>query len=366
MALPFTPSKPALCAAIGMANGVPVAAGSLPAPPAVSGRAELLAQPTRVHPGLWRAQSAGGVVGGGASLGAALSSGFTSLDAELPGAGWPVRVLTELLLAETGVGEIRLLAPMLSALAQAGRSLMLFDPPAEINAVALAELGVPLGACIVVRCPVTASPRHSASSRKGALRRTLPGAELCWSIEQALRSGQVGAVLAWPGRAARPEALRRLQLAAQSHEGPAFLLREWAAQAEPSPAPLRVTLQVAGADALEIQVVKRKGPAMAQPLRLMLAPVLSPRAQARASAWPLPPATPEMAGVAPGGPAGPPGRPTNGLPQQAARPGRPVGHRRPPSAGPAVPVVRAVVPPRPGGPAAAASPVWPPANSPVA
>ena len=45
------------------------------------------------------------------------ASGFAALDAELPGGGWPRRVLSELLLPHPGVGEIRLLAPALVAVA---------------------------------------------------------------------------------------------------------------------------------------------------------------------------------------------------------------------------------------------------------
>jgi protein ImuA len=235
-------------------------------------RTALLAQPSGLHPALWRAH--GGSERAGSS---AVASGFAALDAELPGGGWPVRVLTELLLAQPGLGEIRLLAPALAALACGGRSVMLFDPPAELSATALAQLGWPPGQCIIVR------------GRDGACRpsprRYLQGADVCWALEQALRSGQAGAVLAWLGAAARPEALRRLQLAAQSHEGPAFLLRELAERTWPSPAPLRLALCTAGPDELAVQVIKRRGPAMARPLRLALAPVLSERARARALAW---------------------------------------------------------------------------------
>ncbi|HEY9105608.1 MAG TPA: hypothetical protein VIN58_02930, partial [Roseateles sp.] len=53
----------------------------------------------------------------GSSLGAAadptLASGFAALDAELPGGGWPLRAVTELLTPQTGVLEWRLLAPAL-------------------------------------------------------------------------------------------------------------------------------------------------------------------------------------------------------------------------------------------------------------
>jgi hypothetical protein len=134
---------------------------------------------------------------------------------------------------------------------------------------------------------------------------------LGWAIEQALRSGQLGAVLAWPGQVLRAEALRRLQLAAQAHEGPAFLLREAAVAAQASPAPLRLALGVAGPDELAVQILKRRGPAQAQPLRLALAPVLSERARNFALAMQPQPAmaNPGPSPRAPGPPGAPPGRP---------------------------------------------------------
>lgn len=321
-------ASPAVAAVGAAASGL--GAAGLGADAGAAGRAALLAQPSALHPSLWLAQSQGGVPGGPGGRGGTLPSGFAALDAELPGGGWPVRVLTELLLPVLGVGELRLLAPVLIGLARAGRSVLLFDPPALVNAVALAEMGWPPGQCVVVRSGFSPLPppvargwglavsagalragavidsksdsgSHSGSdsgSAKGAVgamraggaagfnarRGGPPGGDLCWAIEQALRSGQVGAVLAWPGAAARPEALRRMQLAAQSHEGPVFLLRALNAQTQPSPAPLRLVLQPAGGGDVSLQVVKRRGPAMAQPLRLKLAPVLSERAWARAAA----------------------------------------------------------------------------------
>jgi protein ImuA len=47
-------------------------------------------------------------------------TGFEALDRELPGGGWPRRVLTEWLLPHPGVGEIRLLSACLVAIQQAG------------------------------------------------------------------------------------------------------------------------------------------------------------------------------------------------------------------------------------------------------
>ena len=208
-----------------------------------------------LHPALWRAHQLGR---GRESVQA---SGYPALDAELPGGGWPQRALTELLLAGCGWGEIRLLAPALARVGASGRGVLLLGPPAEPCAEALAQLGLARSHCVVVRGP-----------------------DLLWPFEQALRSGQVGAVVAWAPASLKGESLRRLQLAAQSHEGPAFVVRSPQAASQPSPAPLRLLLAGAGPDALAVRVLKRRGPASEQTLVLGLPPVLSRSARQRATA----------------------------------------------------------------------------------
>ena len=214
-----------------------------------------------LHPALWR----GHELGHGAARG--LASGFAALDAELPGGGWPRRVLTELLLAHPGIGEMRLLAPALAATLRAGRLVMLFDPPAALSAWALAEIGLDAERLLVV----------------DGRSRLLPEASSLWALEQALKSGHVGALVAWLPPRLRAERLRRLQLAAQAHDGPAFVLREMAARRHPSAAPLRLALQPAGADRLALHLLKRRGPPLAAPLQIALPPVLA-AAAARARA----------------------------------------------------------------------------------
>ena len=130
--------------------------------------------------------------------------------------------------------------------------------------------------------------------RAAGLRRLLPSADLLWALEQALKSGHVGAVLAWLPQRLKADALRRLQLAAQSHDGPAFLFREVDARVKPSAAPLRLLLQGAGIDRLSVRVLKRRGPPLTQPLMLALPPILSERLRARARGEP----TPAMAAAA--------------------------------------------------------------------
>ena len=228
--------------------------------------------PETLHPALWRAHQLG------RSNETGLASGFGELDAVLPGGGWPTRALTELLLPHPGVGELRLLAPVLAAVQRSGRSLMWFDPPAAPCAWALGALGLDMRRLVLVR---------SRADFVGARTRA-PAADLLWALEQTLKSGHLGALLAWlPGRLPA-DALRRLQLAAQAHDGPVFLLRDAAARHKPSAAPLRLALASAGPDLLQLSLFKRRGPPLARPLTLSLAPVLSAPALARALAGRMP------------------------------------------------------------------------------
>jgi protein ImuA len=167
--------------------------------------------------------------------------------------------LTELLLPHLGIGEVRLLAAGLAATQRAGRLVMMFDPPVAVSAPALCELGLDVGQLLVV---------HTHLQLR-------PGADRLWALEQALKSGHVGAVVAWLPPRVRAERLRRLQLAAHAHDGPAFVLREAAAQPHASPAPLRLALHPAGADQLALRLLKRRGPPLLAPLHLALPPVLS-------------------------------------------------------------------------------------------
>ena len=103
-----------------------------------------------------------------------------------------------------------------------------------------------------------------------------------WALEQVLKSGHVGAVLAWLPPRLRAERLRRLQLAAHAHDGPAFVLREMSAAQRPTAAPLRLALRPSGADVLAVRLLKRRGPPLEAPLKLELPPVLGESARQRA------------------------------------------------------------------------------------
>jgi len=164
-----------------------------------------------------------------------VSSGFSALDAELPGGGWPEGALTEILGDATGAFTLTL--PALARLSDEGRWLLLAAPPRLPYAPALASRGVALERLLLVR----------PSEPSGSL----------WAAEQGLRSGACGAVLIWSDSAAG-SALRRLQLAAAEGEALAFLFRPEAAAAHPSPAPLRLRVRPS-AQGLDVQVLKRRG-----------------------------------------------------------------------------------------------------------
>ena len=232
---------------------------------------------SQLHPGLWRASQIG------SAPGRVTASGFDALDAQLPGGGWPHGVLTELLLPQPGVGELRLLAP---ALAAEGRCVMLFDPPALLSAWALLQCGIDSRHWLVVQARTGHGRVAAAGVPRSANRLAplLPSADLLWALEQALKSGHVSAILAWLPTHLGADTLRRLQIAAQAHDGPVFIFRDALARNKPSPAPLRLLLQPAGVDGLSLRLLKRRGPPLAQALRLALPSPLTPRQQAQAQA----------------------------------------------------------------------------------
>lgn len=169
--------------------------------------------------------------------GATVSTGHAELDARLPGGGWPLGGLSELLAGGWGIGELRLLMPVLARQAETGGALLWVAPPYLPYAPALAAAGLPAGDSLVSR-----------PERDG---------DRTWVIEQALRSGACAAVLAWDG-GWRASHLRRLQLAARENRAPVFLFRGLEAARQPSPAGLRLGL-APHAEGLEIRLIKVAG-----------------------------------------------------------------------------------------------------------
>lgn len=197
-----------------------------------------------------------------------LPSGFAALDAELPGGGWPLQAVTELLMPQFGVLEWRLLAPALrgwwaaqAALSAAApgpkgrtappalRSLLLVNPPHTPHLPGLQALGLPPSALVWVKA---ATP-----------------AQQLWTAEQAIKSRV--AVVAWLPEA-RPEQIRRLQVNALGSDAPAFVVRPERVAQQSSAAPLRAIVQPGETWQLQLHLLKRRGPAHEGWLQLLAVP----------------------------------------------------------------------------------------------
>jgi protein ImuA len=192
-----------------------------------------------LHPSLWRASQLA------RSHTPTVDTGFPSLSRQLPGGGWPKGTLVDLLVQQSGIGEMRLVAPALAAVAK--RRIVLLQPPHMPQALALAAMGVPPESALWLR------PERTADA--------------LWAAEQVLRSGGCGALLFWPGQSSnsarqqhvRADSLRRLHLAAQQGETLFFVFRPLGAEVDASPAPLRLSVRPAPGG-INVGFVKRQGP----------------------------------------------------------------------------------------------------------
>lgn len=207
--------------------------------------------PLTLPPHLAQAVWSGRALGGG--QGPVLPSGHVALDAHLPGGGWPCQALTEVLQAQAGLAEWRLLLPALVRLVQRGGQVLLVGAPWHPQLTALAREGLPEDrlVCIDARSPL----------------------ERLWATEQALKAGCLSAVLAWLPQV-RAEALRRLQACAARHAGPVFIFRPEHAGQGASPAPLRLHLGLGPCPhPLQVRLLKRRGPQHGLPIVLPHWPV---------------------------------------------------------------------------------------------
>lgn len=167
----------------------------------------------------------------------ARSTSYPALDGLLPGRGWPLNSLIELIPMMEGIGELRLIVPALKKICQEGRDIVFIGPPHLPYPPALSNAGLPLNRIVLIE------PDSDDNVR--------------WAAEQTLREGAAGAVLLWSD-ATKDLALRRLQLAAQESEALTFLYRSPNLLGATSPAPVRLALSPQ-AGALKVDVLKARG-----------------------------------------------------------------------------------------------------------
>ncbi|RTZ48126.1 translesion DNA synthesis-associated protein ImuA [Candidimonas sp. SYP-B2681] len=199
-------------------------------------------EPERIHPALWRASQLS------RSPGHYIDTGYAAVSAELPGGGWPLGNLIDILIQQPGIGELQLLRPALLRLGE--RPVVFVHPPFLPQASAWSSWGG------LLSCLLWARPGRTADA--------------LWTAEQVLRSGAFAAVLLWQD-AVRNQSLRRLQLAAQEGNTLFVLMRPLAAAQQTSPAPLRLALQPAPLG-LNVSILKRRGGTHEGPIQLQLYP----------------------------------------------------------------------------------------------
>jgi protein ImuA len=195
-----------------------------------------------IHPSLWRASQ---LARGGRRT---LDTGYPALSTELPGSGWPIGGLVDLLVQVPGVGELRLLRPALSSLGE--RPVAFVQPPHIPDGLGLDYIGLSLDQLLQINTPNSA--------------------DAFWSAEQILRAGSCGALILW-AQHAKASSLRRLHLAAQSSETLFIMVRPLTSAQDSSPALLRLALRPS-AEGLMVDIVKRRGPMRAEPLSISLQP----------------------------------------------------------------------------------------------
>src|SRR5690606_28854773 len=100
------------------------------------------------------------------------------LDNLLPGGGWPVSGLVEIVSRHKAPGELQWLMPLLRLRSHQQQSMLWITPPYTLHGPALANSGINIRNSFVI---------PSQTRCNNAL----------WSIEKALQSTECGMVLAW-------------------------------------------------------------------------------------------------------------------------------------------------------------------------
>ncbi len=164
-----------------------------------------------------------------------LETGFSELDAMLPGGGWPLGSLVEISTPCLGIGELSLLLPAMAELSQTGRHIVWISPPHRPYAPGLAQAGIALPQILVVACKQEN--------------------DIPWALEKLLRNRRCGMALAWPQRLNEHQS-RRLQLAAEQGKSLAVLFPQ--RHSTNKHAALRIQLQPTS-QGLLLTILKARG-----------------------------------------------------------------------------------------------------------
>ena len=165
-----------------------------------------------------------------------LSTGYSTLNAELQGGGWPLGSTVELLSDGCGLGAMGLFLPAMEALSAEGRWQVFIAPPFTPYAPLLQARGIDTEQILLVH------PRNRE--------------DLLWATEQALRSSTSSAIFSWLGAHEYSYGeLRKLQLAAADSDSLAVLFRPHSAARNHAPASLRLQMR----EYRQVHILKQRG-----------------------------------------------------------------------------------------------------------
>ena len=165
-----------------------------------------------------------------------LTSGYSTLDAQLRNKGWPLGSTVEMLSDGCGLGAMGLFLSAMESLSSEGRWQVFIAPPYTPYAPLLAARGIDTRQVLLIH------PRNRE--------------DLLWSTEQALRSTTCSAVFSWLGASEyRYSELRKLQLAAAGSEALAVLFRPVQAGRNHAPASLRLQMR----EYRKVHILKQRG-----------------------------------------------------------------------------------------------------------
>lgn len=201
----------------------------------------LLRHPERIHPALWRATQLA------RPAGATAPTGFAELDQALPGQGWPLGQLIEVMLHHPGCGELQLFRHALAGLLPE-RSIALVRPPHP--------------PCIQAWANWKLAPERLLWLQPSSTADTL------WATEQVLRHNSCAAVFCW-AHPIRTASLRRLQLLARQSDSLCIVLRPSSVLNQASAAVLRLAIQPCR-QGMQVRIIKRQGATHPVPLTLQL------------------------------------------------------------------------------------------------
>lgn len=165
-----------------------------------------------------------------------LSSGYSTLDAELQHGGWARGSSIEMLSDGCGLGSMGLFLPAMEALSTEGRWQVFIAPPFTPYAPLLEARGIDTEQILLV---------HPKSRE-----------DLLWATEQALRSTTSSAVFSWLGAHNYSYGeLRKLQLAATGSDSLSVLFRPLDAAHNHAPASLRLQMR----EYRKVHILKQRG-----------------------------------------------------------------------------------------------------------